>query len=225
MKHFRYWYFFGMLLVMALFTGCTGSDEDTQLFHIQSAETVQTQTDRNAGQTGQEKEETASETYQAPVPVTSEQRLVGVYVHGAVRNPGVYYLPENSRVCDAVLSAGGFTKKAAKHARNQAEYLTDGEELKILTRKEYRRQKRQQKLSVTEKEEAPQQTPEYAGLININTATKEELMTLPGIGASKADAILSFRDEQGKFSSIEDIMQVPGVKEGVFALMKDEITV
>ena len=64
-----------------------------------------------------------------------------------------------------------------------------------------------------------------SGLVNINTATLEELMTLPGIGQTRAEAIVAYRDEQGGFQSIEDIMNVSGIKEGSFAKLKDRITV
>ena len=66
---------------------------------------------------------------------------------------------------------------------------------------------------------------EKSGKINLNTSTKEELMTLPGIGESKADSIIKYREEQGKFQSIEDIKQIEGIKDGVFQKIEDLITV
>lgn len=233
MNRFFYRYFFCVVTAVCFLTGCQSGNEDSQILHIESARTVVSQ--------GEEDESGASRNDVQGNPATqkeqanrdtasSEQRLIGVYVHGAVRHPGVYYLPEQSRVCDAVLSAGGFTKNAARAARNQAEYLVDGEDLWIMTRKEYQKQKEISRKELTEDsfaaaEGTEHKTSSYEDLVNINTATKEELMTLPGIGQSKAEAILTFREENGDFLNIEDIMQVPGVKEGVFALMKDHITV
>ena len=66
---------------------------------------------------------------------------------------------------------------------------------------------------------------ETDGKVNINQASKEELMTLPGIGEVKADAIIQYRTEQGKFASIEEIKNISGIKDGVFEKMKDKITV
>jgi competence protein ComEA len=64
-----------------------------------------------------------------------------------------------------------------------------------------------------------------SGKVNINTATKEQLVTLPGIGESKADSIIAYRTEHGSFSSIEEIMEIPGIKEAVFSKIKELITV
>ena len=137
-----------------------------------------------------------------------------IYVHvcGEVASPGVYELDGGSRVYEAIKAAGGLTSEAAGEALNQAEILEDGQQIKVL--------------SVKELLEANQSTGRNAdGKININKASKEELMTLSGIGESKADAIIGYRNEKGNFRSIEEIMEIEGIKEGVFKKIEDQITV
>lgn len=139
---------------------------------------------------------------------------IAVFICGAVNNPGVYYLDTNARVYEAVEAAGGFQKDADTEWLNQAGYLADGQKLQIFTRKET------SQMVLTDAQAGPN-----AGLVNLNTADRDSLMTLPGIGASKADAILDYRREQGEFQTIEDIMQISGIKEAVFSKIKDQITV
>lgn len=142
----------------------------------------------------------------------SEQFLY-VHVCGAVKNPGVYELLAGSRIFEAVEMAGGLTPEACEDSINQAEELSDGQMIKVLT----------------EEESAEQVTldtgKETDGRVNINTADAAELMTLPGIGASKAESILSYRSEHGAFSAAEDLMNITGIKEGVYSKIKDHITV
>lgn len=131
-----------------------------------------------------------------------------VYVCGAVKQEGVYELPAGSRVYEAVAKAGGFREDAAKTQVNQAEVLQDEAQIYVPT--------------FAEQEE--QQTQED-GKVNLNTASKEELMTLPGVGEAKADSIIAYREQQGRFETVEDIMQISGIKEGLFVKIKDYITV
>lgn len=142
----------------------------------------------------------------------AETQSIYVYVCGQVVNPGVYTLPEGSRVCDVFELAGGFTEAAATDYWNQAKLLVDGEMIYVPTLEEAKN--RQLK---TEEEND--------GKVNINTASQEELMTIPGIGASKAAAIISYRQENGPFSSIEELMNVAGIKDGVYSKMKDYIKI
>lgn len=131
-----------------------------------------------------------------------------VYVCGAVQEEGVYELPAGSRVYEAVQLAGGFRGDAATNAVNQAEVLTDETRLYVPTLAE----------TLAEKSEDD-------GKVNINTATKEELMSLPGVGESRAESIVKYREEVGAFCSIEDIMNVSGIKEGLFTKIKDLIKI
>jgi len=139
---------------------------------------------------------------------TENTEYIFVYVCGAVNCEGVYELPSGSRVYQAIEVAGGFREDADKNSVNQAEILEDEE-----------------RIYVPVIGEEVQMESEESGKININKAAKEELMTLPGVGESRAESIIKYREEQGAFQSIEDIMQVSGIKEGLFEKIKDLITV
>ena len=140
-----------------------------------------------------------------------EISAVTVYVCGEVLNFGVYTLPSGSRVIDAVEAAGGFTEDACESCINLADFLYDGEMIDIL--------------SVQNAHQSEVITDASDGLININTADAGLLKTLPGIGDSKANAIILYRQEHGFFTSIEDIMKIDGIKEGIFNSIRDYITV
>ena len=144
---------------------------------------------------------------------TSDDSNLYVYVCGAVKRPDVYELPDGARVNDAVKRAGGFTKKADRLKVNLAKLLSDGEQIYIPRKGE---------------ESTSEQPVEESGQsqkVNINLATKEELMTLTGIGEAKADSILAYREEHGAFQSIEELKEIRGIKDGVFQKVKDWITI
>lgn len=147
----------------------------------------------------------------------SESESGSVYVHvcGAVKEPGVYELPEESRIFEAIALAGGLRADACEDSVNQAETIFDGMMIKILTIEEAAGQQTESKTEEAESD----------GRVNINTADAEKLMTLPGIGASKAESILSYRDEHGRFSSVEELMNITGIKEGVYSKIANYITV
>lgn len=137
-----------------------------------------------------------------------------VYVCGAVCNEGVYELEPDSRVYEAIEKAGGFTEKAAVTQINQAELLKDETQLYVPTVDEVENQKQE-----TERDSSA------AGKVNLNTASKEELMSLSGIGETKAESILRYREQHGRFQSIEEIQEIEGIKNGVFQKIKDKITI
>ncbi|MBQ2901362.1 MAG: helix-hairpin-helix domain-containing protein [Agathobacter sp.] len=141
-----------------------------------------------------------------------------VYVCGQIQKPGVYTLPEGSRVCDVFVLAGGFTECAATDYWNQARLLNDGEMIYVPAIEEA-------KDRYFERDATSREDTNDSNKVNINTASKEELMTLPGIGEAKALAIISYRQENGAFSSIEELKQVEGIKDGVFSKMKDDIEI
>lgn len=140
-----------------------------------------------------------------------------VYVCGAVVVPGVYALPQSSRVYEAIAMAGGMTAEAGRDAVNQAELVTDGQMLRIPTQEEL--------LADYSQSGSMDSTEKSDGRIDINVASQAELMTLPGIGQSKADGIIAYRQDKGGFSAIEEIMNVEGIKEGVYNRIKDNIKV
>ena len=137
---------------------------------------------------------------------------VFVYVCGEVEKPGVYELQEGDRVVDAVEAAGGMTGEASDTWLNLAELISDGQKIEVPSREQA-----EELAKVREEEES--------GLVNLNTASEEELMTLTGIGEAKAREILNYREEHGGFQKPEELMETPGIKEGVFLKIKDQITV
>ncbi|WP_031555594.1 helix-hairpin-helix domain-containing protein [Lachnospira multipara] len=136
-----------------------------------------------------------------------------VYVCGEVLNPGVYELDSNQRVIDAIKLAGGTLEDANLEALNLATLVKDGEKIYIPS------------INDLEFETNPSGETSVSSKININTATKDQLMTLPGIGESRALAIIAYRDDKGKFISIEDIKNVSGIKDAAYNKIKDLICV
>ncbi len=148
-----------------------------------------------------------------PAPSTPTPSTINVYVSGAVKKPDVYALPIGSLAKDAVAAAGGATDEADLDHINLAARLSDQMQVHV---------PRKGEIAPSSKGKA---TPTViTGLININTATVEELDTLPGIGPSIAQAIIDYRAQHGPFKQIEDINAVKGIGDALFAKIKDKIT-
>lgn len=147
--------------------------------------------------------------------ITSKDKIY-IYVCGAVKNSGVYELDFGARAADAVEAAGGILSEADVEKINLAAVIDDGQQLRVPFKGE-----------VTEQTSLnfDAQKSNSSDKVNINKASKEELMTLTGIGESKADSIISYRENNEGFSSIEDLMKIEGIKEGVFNKIKDRICV
>lgn len=166
-----------------------------------------------------------------------QQAMIYVDVCGAVANPGVFQLAAGSRVFQAIEAAGGYLPEAALTCVNRAGVLTDGQQLYILTQEEMERQgldPAQMSGASDGQMNGSAGTGQNTGMtaqvqqdnrININIADEAQLTTLTGIGATRAQAIIAYREENGPFAAIEDIMNVQGIKEGTFAKIKDEIVV
>lgn len=148
----------------------------------------------------------------------SEVKMLYIYVCGCVNKPGVYTLSEGSRVFDLFTMAGGLTENAATDYWNQARLLTDGEMIYVPSKEEA-------KNHTHDGESSNKMEDDKSNKVNINTAKKEELMTLPGIGETKALAIIAYRQENGPFSSVEELKEVEGIKEAVFSKVKDLIEI
>ena len=146
----------------------------------------------------------------------SQEKGIYVYVCGQIVSPGVYVLPQGSRICDLFQLAGGFTQIAATDYWNQARLLTDGEMIYVPTVEEVKERPLENN-TATDTDDSDK--------VNINTASKEELMTLPGIGEARALAIIAYRKENGPFTSVEELKEVEGIKDGVFSKMKDYIEI
>ena len=139
---------------------------------------------------------------------------IGVHVTGAVMYPDqVYFMPEGSRVADAINQAGGPVEGADLSLLNLAAYLKDGQRIRVPFAGES---------MPVGNDEIMEQTKH---LTNINSASKIELMQLPGIGETTADRILAYREEHGGFSSVEELMNVSGIGQSKFDAIKDLISV
>lgn len=146
-------------------------------------------------------------TAQEPVPVAKLEstkpgagpKLV-VHVVGAVRRPGLYRLPERSRIADAVGRAGGATPRADLSLVNLAAPIADGAQVVVPARA------RPGEASAAAGGEAAAQGP-----VHLNSATLEQLDALPGVGPVTAQKILDYRDEHGAFSSIDELDAIPGI--------------
>lgn len=145
-----------------------------------------------------------------------ESSLIVIDVKGAVQYPGVYEVAENARVFEAIQKAGGMSEKADELAVNLASPLQDGIAVYIPFKGET---KENPFISPNVVDDPAQQK------VNINLATSDELQTLSGIGPSKAEAIIAYREEQGPFTKIEDLLEVTGIGEKSLEKIREEITI
>jgi competence protein ComEA len=153
----------------------------------------------------------ASEDDQEEMESEESDSEIFVYVCGEVKNPGVYQMNQEDRIVDAIEAAGGLTKKAAADNINQAQKMEDGQQIYVPSKEDGKESSAGAQDTSSEKR------------ISINQATKEELMTLPGIGEAKAESIIAYRQEHGNFQKIEDLMNISGIKEGVYNKIKEYI--
>ncbi len=155
---------------------------------------------------------TGSSVEIAPTSAPADAAPTGqVFVHilGAVQRPGLYELREGARAVDAVAAAGGFLDTADQAALNLARVVVDGEQLVVPVLGE---------TAITPGTSAD-------GRVNINTADASTLDTLPRIGPALAERILSWRESNGRFTTIEELMSVPGIGDATFEGLKDLVTV
>ncbi|MDP1546492.1 MAG: helix-hairpin-helix domain-containing protein [Anaerolineales bacterium] len=155
---------------------------------------------------------------------------IAVHVIGAVPRPGLYEFAEGARVQDAIDASGGLLSTANINAVNLAALLTDGQQLNIPYKSGSEPTEDDTALelpgTISEEEPGGAIVTETGGdLININTASLEELDTLPGIGPTIAQRIIDYRQQNGAFSTIEEIMEVSGIGPSTFDNIKDFITV
>ncbi|MEC1720195.1 helix-hairpin-helix domain-containing protein [Schinkia azotoformans] len=150
----------------------------------------------------------------APIPEKLKPSIVYIDIKGAVVKPGVYKLEDGKRVLDAIQMAGGFQTDADQIKINLAARVTDEMVLYIPVIGE-----------VIDNNIGLPANEVDDGKININTATPSELESLPGIGAAKAASIITFREQNGPFKEIEDIVNVSGIGAKSFEKLKDQIKV
>lgn len=220
-----------------VFVDADGVQEDACVSATDAVNTDLMQAQENAGsQTGAEEAESSenavtgvAEAVQEVVSVPTQKIIV--HVCGAVVSPGVYELNEGSRIIDAVNRADGLLLTAASDYVNLAAVISDGEKIWIPTVEEISELAKNPDAfsgitatvgNVLAKEDSQAAD---SGKVNINTADKELLCTLPGIGNTRAESIIAYRESCGGFSSIEDIMKVSGIKESSFQKIKEYIVV
>ena len=195
----------------------------------------------NAGDTDQNRkaEPSAGSTDRTELSDASSEETKTLVVHicGAVSAPGVYELPAGSRIIDAVEAGGGFLPEAEEACCNLAEEIVDGCQIYIMTKSESCADGQTEKkagiqtspdsdMQTTDRNVRSNSAPALEnGLVNLNTADIAALTTLPGIGESRAKAIISYREQHGAFAQIEDIMKISGIKQAAFSKIKDKITV
>jgi competence protein ComEA len=149
----------------------------------------------------------------SPVATPGGGEELFVHVSGAVREPGLYVLPAGARVVDAIAAAGGFADDAARDAVNLARPIDDGEQLPVPRQGE----------AAPPTAAPPGQAPD--GRVDINTADATLLETLPRIGPALAERIISWRDDNGGFTSVEDLLAVPGIGDTMLEALRDLVTV
>lgn len=199
-------FLFLILCMTAVNTGCQKKQETDFILenpkeHTDNEKQTEGNKDIKEGKSDSEKEKSTENIF--------------VYVCGAVQKPGVYELLPGQRICDAIAAAGGLSEQAAGDSLNQAEVLSDGQMLRVLTTEEA--------ATVQPGQETAESSRD--GRVDINTADASALMSLPGIGQSKADAIIAYRNEHGAFKAPEELMNISGIKEGVYQKIKDSIKV
>ena len=219
------------LFCLYLLSGCAKEEYrfsgNTQMAGEEPADTQQMECDRQEftdnSQTVSEQSEpeqnTEGQSESENVEPTEHIGVCYVHICGAVAQPGVYCVDEGSRLYEVILLAGGLTEDAADQAVNQAQELTDGMQIYIPTQEEVQS-------GIFSGQTQSYRTEEMQDTrVNINTADEKLLCTLPGIGMTRAEAIISYRNEHGAFRNTEELMNVTGIKAGVYEKIKELIKV
>ncbi len=230
------------LLVSGICYSCAYDDSEASTLHVtkvqEDAENSEQQSKRDQKseelkldkidlQSQGSKEEksniNANQTSNDDINSGSVEAVIYVHICGAVVNPGVYLTDSQARLCDLIQLSGGLKKEAAGDYINQAQQVIDGQRIYIPTIDEVAELSAQE--LITGDESSIEGTSDTSKLVNINTASAEELMELPGIGQAKSDSIIAYRASKGNFQSIEDLMSIPGIKEGLFNQISSYICV
>lgn len=206
----------GLLIGLLVLGGC--KDSGSVLIRESAEAAVETGSDSEEQEASNQ--EQTEEKQQEELP--EDREMIYVDICGAVCHPGVYQLESGSRVFQLLELAGGCREDAALERINQADLLTDGQKIRIYTWDEIAEMEEQ---GVEIMDDSEQTSGSDSKTVNINQATKEELMELKGIGETRAEAILAYRQEHGSFSSVEELMQVDGIKGKTYEKLKDQIRI
>ena len=198
-----------LILLVLIFAGCgvkgNGSGKEEEKKEKLEISDLATEAVADASGTSGSDREPDSEDSDA---------VIFAFICGEVKEPGVYEVKKGSRKVEVLDAAGGFTDKAARDVVNLAEVVNDGDMIYIPSEEEAA----SGNFKRTENDGTD-------GIVNINTADVNALSSLPGIGATRAEAIIKYRKKHGGFEKPEDIMKVSGIGESIYAELKDRITV
>jgi competence protein ComEA len=207
------------LFIIAVIIGISGVFylirwNDSQKIQTEFIKTTQEETKQEVAQ--QEIPSQDNALNETAAENNSEQEIF-VYVCGYVNSPGVYSLKPDARLYEAVDMAGGITSEGCADFLELAQTMYDGQRIYVPSKEEA--------VNTASEYNAAETSQTQSGKININNATKAQLMTLSGIGEAKAEAIIKYRETNGAFGSIEDIMNISGIKQSAFDKIKDYICV
>lgn len=183
--------------------------------------------------------EVLAETTSTTSAVKEESTKLYFDIKGSVKKPGVYEFIQGDKIIDAINKAGGLTKNATTNNLNLSKKLTNEMVIYVFSKNELTTTKAYEQISnaseckcetieinnCVDKNTTNESTNNETSKININTDNKEKLMTISGIGSSKADAIIEYRTKNGNFKTTEDIMNVSGISKTIYDKIKDIITV
>lgn len=188
-------------IVVLILLGCTA---------CKSTSYLEKQSDLSSEDTSEDATDSADTTEE-----TEKKTEIYVQISGAVADPGVYTFPADSRVYELIEAAGGLLPEAYDVSLNQAERLSDGQKILVYTKEEAA-----EGLAPTEESSSTSD-----GKVNINTASTEELTSLKGIGQTRAESIVAYRQEHGAFAAVEDLKAVSGIGDATYQKIADAITV
>ena len=221
---------YGIIIILFFTAACSKDDITIETIRDDTSVASDKEVSEQESSDMEESPKEASDDASEPEITTGSNDSVYVYICGAVVNEGVYKLPSDSRVVDAVNKAGGMNEDACQGFVNLAEKLSDGEKIYIPTAEEIESEDIRvginsfESISSSENSSSEDSVSED-GRVNINRATKQELMTLSGIGESKAEDIISYREASGGFNSIQELTNVNGIGTATFDKLKDKIKV
>ncbi len=224
--------FLGVLFLVIIFSGCGQADTYDYGTVLEDNADSESFAQAEDNRTGASEDESAGEAFASTEKSTEQIKdpaNIYVQVCGAVNSPGVYELSEGARVFEAIEKSGGLCEDAAPDAVNQAVVVTDGALIRIPTTEEWEKMQAEggaadaTGAAVMEADTLTAAAGEDR--IDINQADEQTLMTLPGIGQSKAEGIVAYRNEHGSFASIEEIRNVSGIGDKLFQKIKDKIRV
>lgn len=154
----------------------------------------------------------------------SSAAIIYVDIGGEVNVPGVYEVSEGTRLFQVIEKAGGLTEDADIDVINRAEAVYDGQKILIASYEESEKRSKSQALTEPSEQSGSSSAADEVR-VNINTADSVTLQTIPGIGPSKAERIIEYRNTQGRFQSIDDIKNISGIGDKTFESIKKYITV